>query len=389
MEALLVQGGLIAMRLLLPVLIPRFPLPAIIACLILDSADQSIMQAFGVTVPSYQSVDKALDVYYLSIAYVATMRNWENMEALQIARALFYYRVIGVLAFELSGERVLLAVFPNAFEPFFIYYEFVRLRGNPMVSRKALFAVVAIIWLVVKLPHEWWIHVAKLDATDFIKTRILGASLDTSFWRAIIEAPAVTGTLFVAAAIGALFLWRFLKRRRTAEHLSNLRISRLRTHALSRSIERALEARDWVQARTDPTRPAVMLEKIALVALVSMIFQHTLPGMFVGGWETAVFIALTIVVVDYLLRVIARRFGARLSPWVDVPLLAALDFCIVLVFQLLIPFVQPENFLLSGIVFAALITFFVALYDIYRPLYDQRKDRIAAARRRRAVENET
>lgn len=389
MEALLVQGGLIAVRLLLPVLIPRFPLPAIIACLILDSADQSIMQAFGVTVPSYQSVDKALDVYYLSIAYVATMRNWENMEALQIARALFYYRVIGVLAFELSGERVLLAVFPNAFEPFFIYYEFVRLRGNPMVSRKALFAVVAIIWLVVKLPHEWWIHVAKLDATDFIKTRILGASLDTSFWRAIIEAPAVTGTLFVAAAIGALFLWRFLKRRRTAEHLSNLRISRLRTHALSRSIERALEARDWVQARTDPTRPAVMLEKIALVALVSMIFQHTLPGMFVGGWETAVFIALTIVVVDYLLRVIARRFGARLSPWVDVPLLAALDFCIVLVFQLLIPFVQPENFLLSGIVFAALITFFVALYDIYRPLYDQRKDRIAAARRRRAVENET
>lgn len=389
MEALLVQGGLIAVRLLLPVLIPRFPLPAIIACLILDSADQSIMQAFGVTVPSYQSVDKALDVYYLSIAYVATMRNWENMEALQIARALFYYRVIGVLAFELSGERVLLAVFPNAFEPFFIYYEFVRLRGNPMVSRKALFAVVAIIWLVVKLPHEWWIHVAKLDATDFIKTRILGASLDTSFWRAIIEAPAVTGTLFVAAAIGALFLWRFLKRRRTAEHLSNLRISRLRTHALSRSIERALEARDWVQARTDPTRPAVMLEKIALVALVSMIFQHTLPGMFVGGWETAVFIALTIVVVDYLLRVIARRFGARLSPWVDVPLLAALDFCIVLVFQLLIPFVQPENFLLSGIVFAALITLFVALYDIYRPLYDQRKDRIAAARRRRAVENET
>jgi len=155
-EALAVQIVLICVRLLLPMLIPRFPLPAIVACLIVDSADQSILQALDVVVPSYQNIDKALDVYYLSIAYVATMRNWENLEALQIARALFYFRVVGVLAFELTDERILLAVFPNAFEPFFIYYEFIRMRGNPMKSRKALVLVTAIIWLVVKLPHEWW-----------------------------------------------------------------------------------------------------------------------------------------------------------------------------------------------------------------------------------------
>ena len=36
----------------------------------------------------------------LSIAYLATMRNWENTAAFQIGRALYYLRLAGVLAFE-------------------------------------------------------------------------------------------------------------------------------------------------------------------------------------------------------------------------------------------------------------------------------------------------
>ena len=66
---------------------------------------------------------------YLSIAYLATMRNWENLAAFQIGRLLFYFRLVGALAFELSGARWLLFVFPNAFEPFFVYYEIVRRGG--------------------------------------------------------------------------------------------------------------------------------------------------------------------------------------------------------------------------------------------------------------------
>ena len=65
-------------RFLLPLLIPRFPLPAIIACLVLDAADQTIFQAFGFDPPGYQSYDKAMDIFYLAIAYLATMRNWDE-----------------------------------------------------------------------------------------------------------------------------------------------------------------------------------------------------------------------------------------------------------------------------------------------------------------------
>ncbi len=112
-EAHLVIYPLVAARLLLPLLIPRYPLFGILACLILDAADQSIMQAFGIDPPWYQGYDKALDVYYLSIAYLATMRNWENIAAFQVSRVLFYFRLIGVLAFELTGIRLLLAIFRN------------------------------------------------------------------------------------------------------------------------------------------------------------------------------------------------------------------------------------------------------------------------------------
>ena len=121
---LAVVGG----RFLLPLLIPRFPLPAIIACLVLDAADQTIFQAFGFDPPGYQNYDKAMDIFYLSIAYLAAMRNWDNLHAFAVARFLFYYRLVGAFLFEVTHERWLLLVFPNTFEYFFIAYELWRTR---------------------------------------------------------------------------------------------------------------------------------------------------------------------------------------------------------------------------------------------------------------------
>ena len=124
--------AVVAGRFLLPLLIPRFPLPAIIACLVLDAADQTIFQAFGYDPPGYQSYDKAMDIFYLSIAYLATMRNWDNLHAFAVARFLFYYRLVGAFTFEVTHERWVLLVFPNTFEYFFIAYEAV---AHPLVDR--------------------------------------------------------------------------------------------------------------------------------------------------------------------------------------------------------------------------------------------------------------
>ena len=97
------------------------------------------------------------------------MRNWTSHAAFRVAQFLFYYRLVGVLAFELTGERAMLLLFPNTFEFFFIVYALIALRWEP--SRwPARFWVptAAVLWIFVKLPQEYWIHIAQLDFTDTV-----------------------------------------------------------------------------------------------------------------------------------------------------------------------------------------------------------------------------
>ena len=101
------------------------PLPTPAPCV-----DQSIFQAFGYDPPGYQGYDKAMDVFYLAIAYISTLRNWQHLGAFRISRFLYFYRLIGVVSFELSQIRALLLLFPNTFEYFFIAYEAVRTRWS-------------------------------------------------------------------------------------------------------------------------------------------------------------------------------------------------------------------------------------------------------------------
>ena len=167
-----VVAAIVLARLALPLLIPRIPL-IILAALVLDGVDNSLLAHFtnidlGPHGP-YNSFDKALDMYYLAIAYLATMRNWTSTPAFRIARFLFYYRLVGVVAFELFDSRLMLLVFPNTFEFFFIAYEGLRTRWDPeRWSGRFWLCVAAGIWVFIKLPQEYWIHVAKLDFTDVV-----------------------------------------------------------------------------------------------------------------------------------------------------------------------------------------------------------------------------
>jgi hypothetical protein len=95
---------MVAARFFVPLAIPRYPLPAIVASLILDGIDQTTFQLYtNLPLDHYQGYDKALDIYYLTIAYVSTIRNWRNAYAINVSRFLFCYRLIGVTLFELRG----------------------------------------------------------------------------------------------------------------------------------------------------------------------------------------------------------------------------------------------------------------------------------------------
>ena len=177
---LAVLCSVVAARLVVPLFIPRYPLPAVLAALVIDGLDQTLFQAAGVSavLARYQYYDKALDVYYLVIAYTATIRNWQDDTAFRVGQVLWYWRLAGAVAFELSGWQPVLLIFPNTFEYFFIAYEAVRTRWRPdRLTGRHLVLLAAAIWILIKLPQEWWIHVARLDATSEIAAHPLAAAL--------------------------------------------------------------------------------------------------------------------------------------------------------------------------------------------------------------------
>ena len=177
----------VGLRFGIPLLIPKFPLPAILVCLVLDAADQTIFQKYtDLNLDGYQGYDKALDIFYLAIAYLSTVRNWFDPIAFGAARFLWYYRLIGVVLFELLDNRAILLIFPNTFEYFFIAYEAIRCMWDPSRLRKRqVYLTVAFIWIFIKLPQEWWLHIAQNDFTDFMKVDVFGTTPETSWSTAL------------------------------------------------------------------------------------------------------------------------------------------------------------------------------------------------------------
>ncbi len=329
-----VIAAIVVARLFVPLLIPRFPLTIILA-LVIDAVDNSILAAttsvdLGPDGP-YQSFDKALDIYYLAIAYTTTLRNWTSAPAIRVAQFLFYYRLAGVLLFELTHERAVLLIFPNTFEYFFIAYEAIRMRFDP-ARRSARFWVLtaAAIWVFVKLPQEYWIHVAQLDFTEAVEDHP---------WFGV---ACAAGLLALAAVF-----WFVLRPR--------------------------LPAPDWGWRFAADPHPAVddtprphldeLMEKTVLVALISVIFGEMLPTVQMSALEVAVGVAAIVIANTAISRWRARTFSFGV--------LLVLNLGLVYVGSRLLS--DAEDFPVgTGLFFAFLITLLTTLYDRYRRVYEAR-----------------
>ncbi|MET0880248.1 MAG: hypothetical protein ABWZ14_01770 [Acidimicrobiales bacterium] len=277
---------IIVIRLALPLLIPIFPLPTILSLLVLDAADQSILQKnTDLSLDNYQGYDKALDIWYLAVAYLATIRTWTDDRAQHVAAFLWYYRLVGVVAFELLGYRWLLMVFPNTFEYFFIAYEAIRLRWDPRrLTRRALIGLAAFIWIVIKVPQEWWIHVAQLDFTDFMKENVFGVPVDTPWGEAVAENLWFVG-LLVVVVVGAALVWRGQRAKvPTPDWPTTVRVA----DHLYPVPSNTQGVRDGILSR--PTG-----EKVALIGLICVIFASVLPDIDRGPLQTTVGVSLLVV----------------------------------------------------------------------------------------------
>jgi len=340
--------AVVGARFLVPLLIPRYPLPAIIAALILDGVDQTIFQTFGFDPPGYQSYDKAMDVYYLAIAYTATLRNWTSPQAFRVARFLYFYRLIGVTAFELSGWRPLLLIFPNTFEYFFIAYEIVRTRRNPLrYSMRFWVWLAAAIWVFVKLPQEWWIHIAQLDFTDELAAH-----------------PAL-GPAIVVALLAASAVYWWLLRPRLSAPAWPLRIA---------ADPLPDQARTWQQRASWSAKHGAWstqtLEKVVLVGLIGVIYGQVLPGLDVTSLQLFVGLALLVVVNAAVVAGVARARLGTDHVLVAFVMRIVLNVAIVVVARALLGGERMD--LRAALFFVAMLSLITLLHDRFLPVQDAR-----------------
>ena len=353
-------------RLLLPLAIPRFPLPGILAALLLDGVDQSIFQQFtNLPLDSYQGYDKAFDVYYLTIGYISTLCNWRDRFAFQLARFLFYWRLVGVALFEITQARWLLPIFANTFEYFFIFYETYRLRWDPArLDRKALVGAAAAIWIVIKLPQEYWLHIAQLDATDWIKIQVLGLPA-TMPWSEILAAHwALVLVVITALALALWAAWRWLARRLPpADHAPSLDAGAGRAAFTTAQVRRAIES------EASRIVDVALLEKVLLITLVSVSFAHVLPGVGASDLQLALALGLVVVLNTALTHLLARRRFGWVFSLRQFAVVGAVNAVLALLYVTLRSALGHPTSLADALFFALLLSLLLTLFDRYRQVY--------------------
>ena len=343
--------AVVGARFLVPLLIPYFPLPAIVSALVLDAVDQTIFQSFGFDPPGYQGYDKAMDVYYLAIAYLSTMRNWSSLAAVRVARFLFFYRLIGVVAFELLDSRALLLIFPNTFEYYFIAYEIVRLFWNPARRPMRTWVLTAAaIWIFVKLPQEWWIHVAQLDFTDTVA-----------------DVPWFGPVIVVGLVALGLVLWFVVRPRLPAQDWAwHVAADPLPSDAMT------VAARNRWVSEHGRMWSAGTLEKVVLVGLLWVIYAQVLPG--VQTTSLRLFLGTTAFVV---VNCAVSLWAARSARGVESMLAAfgvrvLMNVGLVLLATWLLTRGRGDLGWPDALFFVVLLSLLTLLDDRYRPIYELR-----------------
>lgn len=374
---LLVMLIVVGLRLIVPLFIPKYPIPAGILALVIDGVDQTIFQTFTtMQLGWYQGYDKSLDVYYLAIEYLATMRNWINLYAFQMSQFLFYFRLVGVLLFELSQVRALLLFFPNTFEYFFLFYEAVRLRWNPKrMSAATVILAAFFIWVFIKVPQEFWIHIAKLDVTDAIKEHLFGVPLDTS-WGLIVSENVSFFILLIAIIIvlAALARWLITTKLPPADWGVSFDAD---AHGRDVSEEEANAAR---LAMAQRFFSAELFEKFVLVTLITTIFSRVLPGVNVGLVPLAVGIATIIAANTVISEWLVRRGVDIQSAIVEFIVMALVNAGLVAIFSVALPWMTGASIDSPAVLFGVLLlTLLVTLYDRFRPYQQVRVEQAREA----------
>lgn len=169
-----------AIRVVGSLVVLRWPLAGGLLAVAVDLSDLFLFEALDLGgVDDYQRFDKVVDQVYLAAFALAATR-WRGRER-TVALGLYAFRMVGFVVYELSGDRLLLLVFPNVFEVWFLLVAALHHRARPVTWTAPRLAAALLACLAVKLVHEWALHAARLfdsigafEALEVIRRALLG-----------------------------------------------------------------------------------------------------------------------------------------------------------------------------------------------------------------------
>ncbi len=171
------MATLFLLRVLGPLTILRWPLAGALFAFSVDAVDVIIVDAIGsnaVWDERYAEIDKVLDTYYLALeAFVAW--HWSNAWARWPAIGLFADRLVGAVAYEVTGARWLLFAFPNLFENWWLYCVVVARVWPTLAPRSPRStAVILAVLLIPKFVQEYYLHIVQVHPWMWVRARIFG-----------------------------------------------------------------------------------------------------------------------------------------------------------------------------------------------------------------------
>lgn len=193
------------LRLLIPLLIFRWPIIGMFASMYLDLQDFNYFTIRNnQDMVNYQTWDKIMDIYYLTIAFYTTL-SWKEILAKKLSMLLYSYRALGVAILFFVHTRSLLVVFPNIFENFFLFYIlFKRLTNNARLFTSVPITTIILASIIIpKIIAEYYLHILLSPSIFNLPRTVITPVFPTSIEDLTIY------TLYIGPTI-AVLIWRIL-----------------------------------------------------------------------------------------------------------------------------------------------------------------------------------
>lgn len=169
---------IILVRIVVSLAIVRFPLVCGLLSVWLDGIDWQVNFLHTQNLhATYDLIDKSLDLLTYMVEAFVIARSWKAGTVKTAGLSLFWYRALGNVLFIVSGNPIILVLFPNVFEGFFLFIlccGFI-LKREPAIPNLMVYASIVLL-AIPKIVQEYTMHIVTPSDWRFIRIVLPGGN---------------------------------------------------------------------------------------------------------------------------------------------------------------------------------------------------------------------